>query len=111
MVSIFIDYKLQRFTREIEYSFRHIFQTLGYGYRFIVDTDELKPTDILIIYSMSEPDEENLKAIAKHYITIFIQCDHELYESSAYTPERLRRSLKEIKLLYKTPVVDRKSVV
>ncbi len=108
MVSILIDYKLQRFTREIKYSLGFIFQSLGYGFRFITDVEELKPNDIFLIYGFTEPAEADLKAIAAHCIAFFIQCDPDLYEPKAYNPERISRSLKEIKLLFKIPVIASK---
>lgn len=94
---------------EIKYSFRYIFNNRGLAYRFVKSEQELKPKDIFIIYSMSEPEEENLKAIAKHYITIFILCEPELYEKGAYNPEKLRRNLRDVKLLYSTKVISQRA--
>ncbi|MDD3283445.1 MAG: hypothetical protein PHY41_08240 [Candidatus Cloacimonetes bacterium] len=108
MISIFIDHKLERFTKEIRYSFDYIFQVLGFGYRFVSDPAELKPQDIVILYSISEPDEEQIKSLARHYITIFITCDTKLYEPSGMNPESLRRFLKEKKLLYPTQIISSK---
>ncbi len=106
MVSIFIDYKLTRFQREIKYAFSFIFQSLGYGFSFIEDTGQLKDNDILLIYGFTDPTVEQLAGIAEHYITIFIQSDPDLFDPKAMNMEKLRRSLREIKLLSTTPVIS-----
>jgi hypothetical protein len=106
MISIFIDYKLTRFQHEIKYAFSFIFQTLGYSFCFISDTGKLKENDVLIIYGYTDPTVEELKSIAQHYITIFIQSDPDLFDPKAYNVEKLRRSLKTIKLLSQTPVIS-----
>jgi len=106
MIAIRIDYKLSRFQREIKYVFSFIFQTLGYGFRFVEESENLKQNDVFIIYGFTEPTIDELKALAKHYITIFIPCDPDLFDPKAYSADRLRRSLREVKLLYITPVVS-----
>ncbi|MDD2684333.1 MAG: hypothetical protein PHY21_09460 [Candidatus Cloacimonetes bacterium] len=106
MIAIYIDYKLQRFMNEIKYSFRYIFDNRGLAYRFVKDEQELKPNDIFIIYGMAEPEAEELKAIARHYITIFILCEPELYEKGSYSPDKLRRNLRDVKLLYSTKIIS-----
>jgi hypothetical protein len=90
---------------EIKYSFRYIFDNRGLAYRFVKSEQELKPGEIFIIYSVSEPAEAQLKAIARHYVTIFIMCEPELYEKGAYSPDKLRRNLHDVKLLYSTKVI------
>ncbi|MDZ4181344.1 MAG: hypothetical protein U1B83_00600, partial [Candidatus Cloacimonadaceae bacterium] len=106
MVSIFIDYKLQRFQREIKYAFSFILQSLGYSYSFISDTGQLKPNDILVVYGYTDPTVEELKSLARKYITIFIQSDPDLFDPKSYNPEKLRKSIREIKLLSPTPVIS-----
>lgn len=106
MVSIFIDYKLTRFQQEIKYAFSFIFQSLGYSFSFISDTGKLKSNDILLIYGYTDPTPEELKSIAQHYITIFIQSEPDLFDPKAFTREKLRSSLREIKLLSLTPVLS-----
>lgn len=106
MISIFIDYKLTRFQHEIKYAFSFIFQTLGYSYCFISETGQLKENDVLFIYSYTNPTREELKGIARHYITIFIQSEPDLFDAKACNVEKLRRSLKTIKLLSQTPVIS-----
>lgn len=106
MVSIFIDGKLTRFQSEIKYAFSFILQTLGYSYCFISDTGRLNKNDILLIYGYNEPTPEDLKSIALHYITIYIKCDPDLYDPKAFSPDKLRKSISEIKLLSMTPVIS-----
>jgi hypothetical protein len=110
MVSIFIDYKLARFQREIKYAFSFVFQTLGYSHCFISDTGKLKDNDILLIYGYTDPSAEDLKGIARRYITIFVLCDPDLYDPKAFNPDKLRKNLREIKLLSPTPVISQKKI-
>ncbi len=105
MISIVIDTKLSRFQREIKFTLGFICQTLGYNHRFIDDLDKLKQQDILLIYSFTEPTVDELKTLASRYITFFIPCDPDFYDPKAYSADRLRRSLREIKLLTLTPVI------
>jgi hypothetical protein len=109
MISIFIDYKLERFKHEIKHAFSFIFQTLGYGYSFISDTGQLKDYDILFIYGYADPTIEELKGIARHFITIFIQSDPDLFDPKACTTDKIRKGLKTIKLLSQTPVISTRS--
>lgn len=106
MISIFIDHKLERFTKEIRYTFDFIFQTLGFEHRFVSDAEELSATDIVILYSLSEPDEEHIRSLARHYITFSIVFDAGLWEPNGLNSENLRRHLKEGKLLYPTQIIS-----
>ena len=106
MISIFIDYKLTRYQHEIKYTLSFIFQTLGLGYCFIADTGQLNENDILLIYGYTEPTVAELRSIAQRYITVFIQSDPDLFDPKAYNLEKLRRSLKVVKLLSPTPVLS-----
>jgi hypothetical protein len=90
----------------MKYVFRFIFDSLGYRSSFITETKELKPNDIFLIYGLTEPTPEELKELAKYYITFFIPCDFELYDPKAYTADRLRRCMREVKLLSLTPVIS-----
>lgn len=49
MISIYIDYKLQRFQPEIKFTFGFILQSLGFSYCFISDTGQLKSNHLLMI--------------------------------------------------------------
>lgn len=106
MISIFIDHKLERFTKEIRYTFDFIFQTLGFEHRFVSDAEELSATDIVILYSLTEPDEEHIRSLARHYITFSIVFDAGLWEPNGLNSENLRRHLKEGKLLYPTQIIS-----
>jgi len=106
MVSIVIDSKLSRFNREIKYVLGFVFQTLGYCHRFIDDVERLKPSDILLIYGLTEPTVDELKTLASRYITFYIPCDPDFYDPKVYSADRLRRSLREVKLLTMTPVIS-----
>lgn len=106
MISIFIDHKLERFTKEIRYTFDFIFQTLGFEHKFVGDPEELSPTDIVILYSLTEPDEEHIRSLARHYITFSIVFDAGLWEPNGLNSESLRRHIKEGKLLYPTHIIS-----
>lgn len=110
MISILIDYKLQRFLREIKYTFSFVLQSLGYSHSFISETGQLKENDILMIYGYNEPTMDELKTVGKRYITIFIQSDPELLDPKSYNSEKLRRNLREIKLLTMTPVLSQRKI-
>jgi len=105
MISVLIDYKLDRYTREIKYTFDYIFETLGLSHRFISDPVHLRQHDILLLYGLLEPTIEELQTLTKQYITIFIPSDPKLYEASGYSPDQLRRVLRDVKLFTPTPVI------
>ncbi|MFA7026297.1 MAG: hypothetical protein WC176_10605 [Candidatus Cloacimonadaceae bacterium] len=109
MITIFIDHKLERFAKEIRYSFDFIFHSLGLSHRYESDAEELKPNDLVMLYSFSEPDEAQIKSLARHVATIFITCDVKLYESNGLNSEGLRRHMKEEKLLYPTRIISSRS--
>ncbi len=106
MISVLIDYKLEKYNREIKYVFDYVFETLGLSHRFISDPSHLRQHDILLLYGLIEPTEEELRAIACRYITIFIQAEPQLYDPSGYTPDKLRRVLREVKLFTQTPIIS-----
>ncbi|HPX63605.1 MAG TPA: hypothetical protein PK187_05575 [Candidatus Syntrophosphaera thermopropionivorans] len=109
MIYIFIDYKLEKFKNEINYTYGFIFQTLGYSFSFVSDIGELKEDDILFIYGYTDPTIEELVAIAQHFITIFIPCEPDLFDPKSMTMDKLKRNLKMVKLLSKTPVISSRS--
>lgn len=106
MISILISSDLENLKKEIRYALGFVFQSLGYSYNFITDTDQLRPQDILVIYAYSEPTIDDLRALAKRYVTLYIPADIELYDHKAYTPDKLRKNIKEVKLLSPTPVIS-----
>lgn len=106
MITIFIDHKLERFAQQIRYSFDFIFHSLGLCHRYENDATELKPNDIVMLYSYNEPDEAHIKALARHFISIIITCDLKLYEPNGLNPETLRHCMKEKKLLYPTHIIS-----
>jgi hypothetical protein len=106
MISVLIDYKLDKYNREIKYAFDFIFETLGLSHRFIANPSHLRQNDILLLYGLIEPTLDELEAISRQYITIFIQSDPRLYDPSGYNPDQLRRILREIKLFSMTPIIS-----
>ncbi|MCK9309835.1 MAG: hypothetical protein M0P99_06155 [Candidatus Cloacimonetes bacterium] len=106
MISIIIDSKLSRFHKEMKYVFSFIFKSLGYHFQFITNWEELKANDIFIFYGLTELTPEEIKVLAKRNITFFIPCDFEFYDPKAYTADKLRRCLREHKLLSITPVIS-----
>jgi hypothetical protein len=110
MISIYIDYKLQRFQPEIKYTFGFILQSLGYSYSFISDTGQLKNNDLLMIYGYTDPTVSELTALAQHYATVFIQSDPDLFDPKVLTPEKIRQNLHEVKLLSPTPVLSARKI-
>ncbi len=108
MISILIDYKLDKYSREIKFAFDFIFETLGFSHRFITDNSHLRQHDILLLYGLIEPTIEELKQLTRQYITLFIPAEPRLYEPKAILPDQLRRLLREIKIFTPTPVVSEK---
>jgi hypothetical protein len=106
MISVLIDYKLDKYTREIKYTFDYIFDTLGLAHRFITDPAHLRQHDILLLYGLIEPTIKELQAITREYITIFIQSDPKLFQPQGYPPDQLRRVLREVKMFSQTPVIS-----
>lgn len=106
MISVLVDYKLDKYSREIKYVFDYIFETLGLSHRFISNPSNLRQYDILLLYGLIEPTLEELEALTRQYITIFIQSDPRLYDPNGYKPDQLRRILREVKLFTMTPVIS-----
>jgi hypothetical protein len=106
MISVLIDYKLDKYNREIKYAFDFIFETLGLSHRFIATPSHLRQNDILLLYGIIEPTIDELEAISRQYITIFIQSDPRLFDPNGYNPDQLRRVLREIKLFSMTPIIS-----
>ncbi len=106
MISVLVDYKLDKYNREIKYTFDFIFETLGLSHRFISNPSLLRERDILLLYGLIEPTIDELKTLTEQYITIFIQSDPRLYEINGYTPDQLRRALRNVKLFTQTPVIS-----
>lgn len=111
MISVLIDYKLDKYNREIKYTFDFIFETLGISHRFITNPSNLRQHDILLLYGLLEPTIEELKTLAQQYITIFIQSDPKLYTIGGYAPDQLRRALKDVKLFSQTPIIAERKFV
>ncbi len=71
MISIVIDSKVSRWTREIKYVFGFIFQTLGYNFSFSGRTGRFESKRYFAdIYGYTEPTPEELKGLA-NIISIF----------------------------------------
>lgn len=99
MISIYIDYKLQRFQSQIRYAFEYALSALGYNYLFVERLEQVSENDVLIMYGYTEPTGEELQAIARKYITIFIQSEPDLFDETAYTAAKLKSNLRKVNLL------------
>lgn len=108
MISVLIDCKLDKYSRETRFAFDYIFGTLGLSHRFITDPSHLRQHDILLLYGLIEPTLDELQQLTKSYITIFIPCEPVLYDPKALPPDRLRRLLREVKIFTPTPVLGEK---
>lgn len=106
MISVLIDYKLDKYNREIKYTFDYIFDTLGLSHRFISNPSNLRQRDILLLYGLVEPTLDELQTLAKQYITIFIQSEPKLYEPNGFAPDQLRRAIRDVKLFSQTPIIS-----
>jgi len=108
MIAILIDYKLEKYTLAIEYAFDYIFETLGLSHRFIQAPANLREHDILLLYGLIEPTLQELQALSREHINIFIPCDPRLYEAQGFTAEQLKKAVREIKMFTPTPVISEK---
>ncbi len=106
MIAILTDSKLEHLKKEIRYTCDLIMGSLGYSYKYVEDTVDLRETDVLLIYGFVMPTEEELSILAKRFVTIYIPADAELYDPKTCKPERLKKNLREIKLLSVTPVIS-----
>ena len=106
MISIYIDYKLQRFQSEIRYAFDYALSALGYSYLFVGSLENVGENDVLIMYGYTEPTREELQVISRKYITIFIQSEPDLFDPSAYTLAKLKDNLRKVKLLSPSLVIS-----
>ncbi|MBM4399645.1 MAG: hypothetical protein FJ041_04875 [Candidatus Cloacimonetes bacterium] len=105
MISVLITDDLIKLNREIVHAFSYIFETLGFSYRFVKDTSFLRQNDILVLYGTDEPKPEDLEALAKKHITIFIKAFPKLYEPNGFNTMQLRRMLRDVKLFTQTPII------
>jgi hypothetical protein len=110
MITVNIDPQLEKFDNEIRYSFDFLFQTLGYSYRFIPDTSQVGPRDILVLYRMMHPSTEELRSYAKNNITIYLPAEPFLFQKGELSPEQIRTLLQEVKLHTTTPVLSEKKM-
>ncbi len=106
MISIFIDTKLEKYKNEIKHAFGFIFNSLGYNHHFVSSPEKLRANDILLSYCLTEPNIEELKEHVGQYITIFVPADPSLYDYRSFTPDKLRRAIREVKLLGMTPIIS-----
>ena len=109
MISIYIDYKLQRFQSQIRYAFEYALSALGYNYLFVERLEQVSENDVLIMYGYTEPTSGELQAIARKYITIFIQSEPDLFDETAYTAAKLKSNLRKVNLLSPTLVISARS--
>jgi hypothetical protein len=110
MIAIHIDPRLEKIDKEIRYSFDLLFQTLGYSYRFITDMSQAESRDILVLYWLLQPSTEELLALAKYNVTLFIPSEPALLQKGQLSNEQMQRNMREIKLRTKTPIISEKKV-
>ncbi|MGI6198973.1 MAG: hypothetical protein ACOYIS_07630, partial [Candidatus Cloacimonadaceae bacterium] len=106
MIAINIDNRLDRFQNRIRYAFEYALSALGYSYLFVEHREQVGKNDVLILYGYTEPTSEELQQISSDYITIFIQCEPDLYDDSAYTAAKLKGNLRKVSLLSPTLVIS-----
>ncbi|HPS38904.1 MAG TPA: hypothetical protein PL124_05765 [Candidatus Cloacimonadota bacterium] len=106
MIAILTDQKLEHLQKEIRFTFEFIFGSLGYEHKFIDDLEKLRTSDILVIYGFNEPTVEDLRTLARRFVTLFIPADAELFDPKVLSADKLRKNLREVKLLSLTPVLS-----
>ena len=106
MIAILTDQKLEHLQKEIRFTFEFIFGSLGYEHKFIDDLEKLRTSDILVIYGFNEPTVEDLRTLARRFVTLFIPADAELFDPKVLSADKLRKNLREVKLLSLTPALS-----
>jgi len=109
MIAINIDNRLERFQSQIRYAFDYALSALGYSYLYVESREQVGKNDVLIMYGYTEPTSEELQQISTDYITIFIQCEPDLYDESAYSMAKLKSNLRKVNLLSPTLVISARS--
>ncbi|MFA5498520.1 MAG: hypothetical protein WC327_03135 [Candidatus Cloacimonadia bacterium] len=110
MIAVMIDHKLSRYTEIIQYTFKFIFDTLGYSFRFIEKMNELKGHDILFCYSLLEPTVDEIHEFATNRLVFFAQAEIDLLVPDKLNSDDFHNYLQELRLFTPTPVICKKKI-
>ena len=99
MIGILLDQKLEKYKQYIDYTFKYIFQTLGYEYRYVESLTQLNKNDFLFCYALVYPTEEEMKMISNGRAAIFCKAEKEFYEFSIERQDLPNLIIKSIKRL------------
>ncbi len=110
MIAIFLDYKLERFSNKIKYVCDFVFSTLGYNYRFIRKMSELDDGDILFLYSLIEPTQEEIQYVSRDRITFYSPFYEYLYQSQLIPARKFSDYIKEVKFNKNIPIISEKDI-
>ncbi|MCD4652301.1 MAG: hypothetical protein K8S56_11050, partial [Candidatus Cloacimonetes bacterium] len=108
MFAVYLDRKLERFQRQVQYSLDFLFETSGYSHRLIYNLSELRDTDIILVYGMIEPTEDEVRQIAQGRIMFFIPCEPELLKEEPLRRSLVENMLTERKFNYAVPILTNK---
>ncbi len=99
MIGILLDQKLEKYKQSIDYTFKYIFNTLGYEYRYIESLTQLSENDLLFCYALVYPTESEMKWISEGRPAIFCKAEEEFYQFSFERQDLPNLILKSIKKL------------
>ncbi len=101
MISVFIDDSLDKYIKEIKYSFEFLLNTLGYTWKFLGKDEIPANQDILLYYAPSLPNEDYLERLTKKIPVIFIISEKELFIPGIISGNSLKDRIKEFTLTHK----------
>ncbi len=115
MIGILLDQKLEKYKQSVDYTFKYIFNTLGYEYRYIESLSQLTDNDLLLCYALVYPSDSEREFISNGRSTIFCKAEEEFYKYSFERADLSKLRLKSIKRLTvfsnektKEPFVEKK---
>lgn len=105
MISVLIKKEMHRFLEEAKLACDFLFGTLGYEYRYIIREEELRRNELLFIYGVLEPTQDEMYEMALQRIAFFIPLQPELLQPGKLNRDQIRGMIREIKYLRHTPVL------
>jgi hypothetical protein len=107
MIAIYIDKNLEKYQKEIRYTFHFIFSSLGYEFKYISSRDQLSANDVLVFYNFQQPDLQQAYYLAFDKIIFYIPIVPELLEIGYWKHDDIMKYQKKIKLTKPISVISK----
>lgn len=101
MISVYIDDSLDKYIKEVKFSFEFILNHLGYTWKFLGKEEIPSTNDILLYYAPSVPNDDYLYKLTQKIPVIFIISEKELFIPGVFTGDMLKEKIKEFTLSHK----------